>query len=42
MHDNSDDKKREQAKESDKIRKKEMLDNLENDKRKQIRYDDKN
>ena len=42
MHDNPDDRKREQAKESDKIRKKEIRDNLENDKRKQVRYNDKN
>ena len=42
MHDNLDNDKREQVKESDKIRKKEIRDNLDDDKREQIRYNDKN
>ena len=42
MRDNLDNDKREQVKESDKIRKKEIRDNLDDDKREQIRYNDKN
>ena len=42
LRDNLDDEKREQVKESDKIRKKEMRNNLDDDKREQVRRSDKN
>ena len=41
FHDNLDDDKREQAKESDKIRKKQMRDNFDDNKREQMKENDK-
>ena len=41
MRDNPDDDKKEQVKESDKIRKKEIRDNLDDDKREQLKESDK-
>ena len=41
MRDNLDDGKREQAKESDKIRKKQMRDNFDDNKREQMKENDK-
>ena len=41
MHDDLDDDKREQVKESDKIRKKLMHDNLDDKKREQLKESDK-
>ena len=41
MRDKLDDDKKEQVKESDKIRKKEIRDNLDDDKREQLKESDK-
>ena len=41
LRDNLDDDKREQAKESDKIRKKQMRDNFDDNKREQMKENDK-